>query len=232
MPHCECGCAARAAHRRRGRGRARHAERERRRTDRHGVPAAPRSVCERAARRCAARGVVGRDGTARRTRASARPGGIAWPAGAGGGMTLDLSQFRGIFFEECFESLDAMEATLLKLNPGTVAAEDINTIFRVAHSIKGGSATFGFAGITSFTHRLETLLDEMRAGRLQLTQRLLDLLLKSVDVIRGMLRTEQAEQPPDPNAGAELYAELEKAANEKQEPAAAAAPDVKQAAAS
>jgi two-component system chemotaxis sensor kinase CheA len=147
-------------------------------------------------------------------------------------MTLDLSQFRGIFFEECFESLDAMEATLLKLNTGTVAAEDINTIFRVAHSIKGGSATFGFAGITSFTHRLETLLDEMRAGRLQLTQHLLDLLLKSVDVIRGMLRTEQAEQPPDPNAGAELYAELEKAANEKQEPAAAAAPVVKQAAAS
>jgi two-component system chemotaxis sensor kinase CheA len=147
-------------------------------------------------------------------------------------MTLDLSQFRGIFFEECFESLDAMEATLLKLNTGTVAAEDINTIFRVAHSIKGGSATFGFAGITSFTHRLETLLDEMRAGRLQLTQHLLDLLLKSVDVIRGMLRTEQAEQPPDPSAGAELYAELEKAANEKQEPAAAAAPVVKQAAAS
>jgi two-component system chemotaxis sensor kinase CheA len=127
-------------------------------------------------------------------------------------MTLDLSQFRGVFFEECFESLDAMEAALLKLNTGTVDAEGINTIFRGAHSIKGGSATFGFAAITAFTHKVESLLDEVRGGHLQVTSELLDILLKCVDVMRAMVRTEQAEQPPDDTAALALCKELEKAA--------------------
>ena len=96
-------------------------------------------------------------------------------------MTLDLTQFHDAFFEESFEALDAMEAALLKLDLGAPDAELINTIFRVAHSIKGGSATFGFTEIASFTHSLETLLDELRANRLQVTQQISDLLLKSVD---------------------------------------------------
>ncbi len=78
-------------------------------------------------------------------------------------MTLDLTQFHDAFFEESFEALDSMEAALLKLDLGAPDAELINTIFRVAHSIKGGSATFGFTEIASFTHSLETLLDELRA---------------------------------------------------------------------
>ena len=60
-----------------------------------------------------------------------------------------------------------MEAALLKLSAGEVDAELINTIFRVAHSIKGGSATFGFNEVAAFTHMLETLLDQLRAGKRQ-----------------------------------------------------------------
>ncbi len=112
-------------------------------------------------------------------------------------MTLDLTQFHGVFFEESFEALDSMEAALLKLDVGAPDPERINTIFRVAHSIKGGSATFGFTAIASFTHSLETMLDEMRAGRMQVTQAISDILLKSVDVMRDMLRAVQNNQPID-----------------------------------
>ncbi len=93
-------------------------------------------------------------------------------------MTLDLTQFHGVFFEESFEALDSMEAALLKLDLGAPEPELINTIFRVAHSIKGGSATFGFAEIASFTHSLETLLDELRGQRMQVTQAISNQLLQ------------------------------------------------------
>ena len=72
-------------------------------------------------------------------------------------MTLDLTQFHDAFYEESFEALDSMESALLKLDLGAPESELINTIFRVAHSIKGGSATFGFTDIASFTHSVETL---------------------------------------------------------------------------
>ncbi|HEY1284189.1 MAG TPA: chemotaxis protein CheA [Steroidobacteraceae bacterium] len=124
-------------------------------------------------------------------------------------MTLDLTQFHDAFFEESFEALDAMEAALLKLDLGAPDAELVNTIFRVAHSIKGGSATFGFTEIASFTHSLETLLDELRANRLQVTQPISDLLLKSVDAMRDMLRAVQAKQPIDAQRVADLQFDAE-----------------------
>jgi two-component system chemotaxis sensor kinase CheA len=124
-------------------------------------------------------------------------------------MALDLTQFHGVFFEESFEALDSMEAALLKLDVGAPALELINTIFRVAHSIKGGSATFGFTAIASFTHSLETVLDEMRAGRTHVTTAISNLLLKSVDVMRNMLRAVQANQPIDAQQCADLQFDLE-----------------------
>ena len=110
-------------------------------------------------------------------------------------MTIDLTQFHDAFFEESFEALDSMEAALLKLDIGAPEPELINTIFRVAHSIKGGSATFGFSDIASFTHSCETLLDELRSGGMQVSLEISDLLLKTVDVMRAMLRSTQSKQP-------------------------------------
>ena len=79
-------------------------------------------------------------------------------------MTIDVSQFLAVFFEESFEGLQAMEARLLEMGPGNVDGETLNSVFRAAHSIKGGSATFGLQEIAEFTHVVETLLGEIRAG--------------------------------------------------------------------
>ena len=130
-------------------------------------------------------------------------------------MSIDLTQFHETFYEESFEALGSMEQSLLKLDVGAPETELINTIFRVAHSIKGGAATFGFAEISSFTHSLETLLDELRSHRMQVSNALMDLLLKSVDVMRDMLRAQQAKQPVDAQRVADLQFDLELAVAQK-----------------
>src|SRR3546814_125905 len=101
--------------------------------------------------------------------------------------TIDLSRFHRTFFDESFEGLDVMEAALLNLDPAQADNETINGIFRAAHSIKGGAGTFGFEAIASFTHLLETLLDEMRAGKRAITTPDTELLLRAVDAFRGLL---------------------------------------------
>ena len=130
-------------------------------------------------------------------------------------MTIDLTQFHDAFYEESFEAIGQMEEALLRLDAGTPDLELINTIFRVAHSIKGGAATFGFAEITSFTHTLETLLDELRGQRMKVTTTLSDLLLRSVDVMREMLRAQQARQPVDAQRVTDLQFDLELAVAQK-----------------
>ena len=102
-------------------------------------------------------------------------------------MSIDMSQFLQTFYEESFEGLEVMEAELLHLDVGAADAETINTIFWAAHSIKGGSGTFGLTAVAEYTHLMETLLDEMRDGRRQVTQEAVDILLRSVDVLREML---------------------------------------------
>lgn len=103
-----------------------------------------------------------------------------------------MAQFHQVFFEESFEGLDAMESGLLNLDMGDVNVEEINTIFRAAHSIKGGSGTFGFTSVSDFTHVMETLLDEMRDGRRKITQPAINVLLGSVDCLREMLQAIQS----------------------------------------
>ena len=141
-------------------------------------------------------------------------------------MGVDLAQFHEAFFEESFEAIESMEASLLKLDVAAPDAETINTIFRVAHSIKGGAGMFNFTDIASFTHTLETLLDGVRAGRTRLSTAIMDLLLKSVDVMREMLRGAQRKETFDPQRVADLQFDLEVAVanNAATAPAAAAAP--------
>ncbi len=115
-------------------------------------------------------------------------------------MEIDLTQFHAVFFEESFEGLDVMEQELLNLEEDsggkkTGDLENVNTIFRAAHSIKGGSATFGFSQVAEFTHVMETLLDEMREGSRTIIREIIDLLLKSVDCLRGMLNKLQDGEP-------------------------------------
>jgi len=124
-------------------------------------------------------------------------------------MSIDLSQFKQTFIEESLEGLDVMESSLLNLDVGEADPDAINTIFRAAHSIKGGSGTFGFNNIAAFTHVLETLLDEMRSGERDVTGAATDLLLASVDCLRGMIGALQDESDYDQDQVAEVQSKLE-----------------------
>jgi two-component system chemotaxis sensor kinase CheA len=126
-------------------------------------------------------------------------------------MSLDLAQFHDTFYEESFEALNSMETALLKLSAGESDKELINTIFRVAHSIKGGSATFGFTEVAGFTHTLETLLDDVRAGKRHADAELVDLFLRSGDMMREMLVATKEKQPLDKVRIGALHAEIEAA---------------------
>ena len=137
-------------------------------------------------------------------------------------MGIDLAQFHEAFFEESFEALESMEAALLKFDVAAPDPEIINTVFRVAHSIKGGAGMFNFTDIASFTHTLETLLDEVRGGRTRLTTPVMDLLLKAVDVLREQLRATQRKETFDPQRVADLQFDLEVAVAKS--PAAGEAP--------
>lgn len=128
-------------------------------------------------------------------------------------MTIDMEQFHQVFFEESFEGLDVMETGLLNLSPGTADMEEINTIFRAAHSIKGGSGTFGFMDVSGFTHVMETLLDEMRDGRREVEQRGVNVLLGSVDCLREMLAAIQNGSDVDTVSVSKHQKELEKELN-------------------
>jgi len=125
--------------------------------------------------------------------------------------SIDLSRFHRTFFEESLEGLDAMESALLRLDIGQADAETINLIFRAAHSIKGGAGTFGFTAVAGFTHLLETLLERVRSGQRQVSQADVDLLLRSVDVTRAMLRAADGGDAVDLDNVARVSAELEQA---------------------
>ncbi|PXV52573.1 CheA signal transduction histidine kinase [Dyella jiangningensis] len=105
-----------------------------------------------------------------------------------------LAQFQQVFIEESLEGLDTMESSLLALDEGG-DGELVHTIFRAAHSIKGGAATFGFPEMASFTHEAESLLDEVRGGKRAIDGTIIELLLRTVDCLRGMFARAQAGEP-------------------------------------
>lgn len=109
-------------------------------------------------------------------------------------IDLDMAEIHAIFFEESAEGVDVMESGLLNLTPDNIDVETINNIFRAAHSMKGGAATFGFLEISNFTHGVETLLDEMRGGQREASEDVIEVLLASVDCIRDMLDASQHQR--------------------------------------
>jgi two-component system, chemotaxis family, sensor kinase CheA len=104
---------------------------------------------------------------------------------------IDLTQFYQVFFEEAGENLEAMERMLLELDVGAADDEALNAVFRCAHSVKGGAATFGFADVAELTHEMETLLDKLRRHELVPTTAMVDALLASGDSLKEMLAQHQ-----------------------------------------
>ena len=120
---------------------------------------------------------------------------------------VSMAQFHQVFFEESLEGLDNMETALLALDEGG-DKELVHTIFRAAHSIKGGAATFGFPEMAAFTHEAESLLDELRDGRRAIDKPIIELLLRTVDCLRGMFARAQAGQPLNDEVAEGLRGEL------------------------
>ncbi|HDR9601551.1 TPA: Hpt domain-containing protein, partial [Burkholderia aenigmatica] len=139
-------------------------------------------------------------------------------------MTLDITQFYQTFFDEADELLAQMEQLLLNLDVGSPDPEDLAAIFRAAHSIKGGAATFGFSALTDTTHILESLLDRARNHELTLTKEMVDAFLETKDVLSDQLVDYRASAEPDAAAAATICAKLErlKAESSASAPAAAA----------
>ena len=115
-------------------------------------------------------------------------------------MAIDMTQFYQVFFEESAEHLAAMEALLLDLDVDNPDPEQLNAIFRAAHSIKGSAGTFGFTDLAETTHILENLLDRIRKQELALRPDMVDAFLESGDLLRGMLEAHQGRGGVDPQA--------------------------------
>lgn len=112
-------------------------------------------------------------------------------------MSIDMSQFHAVFLEESAEHLDEIEHLLMSLDTQAPDPEQLNSIFRAAHSIKGGAGIFGFEALISVTHVMENLFDKARQGNYQLTANVVDQLLTMVDVLRGFLNQYAHQQPID-----------------------------------
>jgi two-component system, chemotaxis family, sensor kinase CheA len=129
-------------------------------------------------------------------------------------MAIDMSQFIAVFFDEAAEHLATMESILLKLSLDEPDSEDLNAIFRAAHSIKGGAATFGFTDLAAVTHILENLLDRIRKNELDLRADMIDVFLRSGDVLQNILSAHRDGGSADVVAAKEITTLLEKFANE------------------
>jgi len=152
-------------------------------------------------------------------------------------MNPDLQRFSAAFFAESHEGLDVMEAGLLALDQaldeGTPSTENIHAIFRAAHSLKGGAATFGFEHIAALTHLLETLLEELRSAQRPLERPIVDSLLAATDKLRQLLLAAEHDQVVDADSvhaiNARLQAHLGQSVSliaATQEPATASATSV------
>lgn len=112
-------------------------------------------------------------------------------------MSMDISDFYQTFFDEADELLADMEQHLLDLVPEAPDSEQLNAIFRAAHSIKGGAGTFGFTILQETTHLMENLLDEARRGEMQLNTDIINLFLETKDIMQEQLDAYKSSAEPD-----------------------------------
>jgi len=137
---------------------------------------------------------------------------------------MDITEFYQTFFEEADELLAEMEQLLLGLDMDAPDSEHLNAIFRAAHSIKGGAATFGFVALTDTTHLLENLLDRARHQEIRLRKEMIDAFLETKDVLQEQISAYRAGAEPDPEMVARICAVLQQLAQEESGGAKPAAP--------
>lgn len=141
-------------------------------------------------------------------------------------MSMDISAFYQTFFDEADELLADMEQHLLELDPQAPDIEPLNAIFRAAHSIKGGAATFGFSVLQETTHLLENLLDGARREEMRLSTEIINLFLETKDIMQEQLDAYKTSQQPDAESFDYICQALRQLALEAQQQDAPAAPPV------
>ena len=141
-------------------------------------------------------------------------------------MSIDMEQFHGVFFDESQEHLDSMEQQLMDLELDNPDAEQLNSIFRAAHSIKGGSGIFGFDALTGLTHIMENLLDKARQGTTQLNEAMINVLLETVDLLKKTLDSYKNKEQVDQKSIDEGTQKLELVLAEENQSDATAGKDV------
>lgn len=139
-------------------------------------------------------------------------------------MAIDMSQFHQVFFDETEEHLAAMESLLLAMDVAHPEQEDLHAVFRAAHSIKGGAATFGFSEMAELTHVLENLLDRVRKGAMGLTVEMVDAFLQAKDALQSMLGAYKNGEEPDGGRQEEIQRQLEAIESQAPEAETAASP--------
>jgi two-component system, chemotaxis family, sensor kinase CheA len=107
-----------------------------------------------------------------------------------GGSDIDLALLREVFMTETEEGLETMEQALLALEARPNDSELLQTVFRAAHTLKGGAASLGLEGLGDFTHSMEDVLDKLRSKSLSPTREVVTLLLECVDALREMVPAE------------------------------------------
>ncbi|HCT9094166.1 TPA: chemotaxis protein CheA [Serratia liquefaciens] len=143
-------------------------------------------------------------------------------------MSMDISAFYQTFFDEADELLADMEQHLLELDPLAPDIEPLNAIFRAAHSIKGGAATFGFSVLQETTHLLENLLDGARRQEMSLSTEIINLFLETKDIMQEQLDAYKTSQKPDVDSFEYICQALRQLALDAQQQDAPAAPAVAQ----
>ena len=146
-------------------------------------------------------------------------------------MTIDISRFFQVFFDEAEELLAEKERLLLAVDISAPDPEDLNAIFRTAHSIKGGSSTFGLNDMTEVTHILESLLDRIRKGEMALTSEHVDAFLAAKDILKMQLDGHRNGAAVDQDAVADVRMMLQSLSQDVVPVAAPVAPSFVQAAA-
>ncbi len=120
-----------------------------------------------------------------------------------------LDQLKQTFFDECSEALQQIELGLPDIREGSGSEDTINAVFRGVHSVKGGAGIFGFEDLVKFAHVFETVLDEMRSGKLAATQEIVDTLLQANDVLTDLISMSRSGDSIPPDFGSECRAALQ-----------------------
>src|SRR5262245_58089463 len=120
-----------------------------------------------------------------------------------------LDQLKQTFFDECTELLQDIEVGLTEMRESGVSDDTVNAVFRAVHSVKGGAGIFGFTALVEFAHVFETVLDEVRHGKLQATTDIMDVMLTASDVLSDLVTMSRSGDAVPPGYGAECRTALQ-----------------------